>query len=77
VGGNTNGTIDWTFKAWPAFRAAGNVTIQDLLFAGEAISGDTYKSANVSIPLNVTRNNGQLKIENVGIQTDHPISRSW
>jgi hypothetical protein len=76
LGGVVNGALQLKAGANNA-GAEGQLTVKDFAYGGDALKGDVYKSANVSIPIHIVASGKgaatNLKIQTFKLETDHVL----
>ncbi len=75
LGGIANGTLTLKADGKSRFAADGAIAVSDFVAGGGPLRGDVYKSAKVSLPVNVSAtaagpDNTVLDIQQLGLQTD-------
>ena len=73
LGGVSNGALEVKApNGISSISAAGEIVVENLIAGGEALSGDTFKTTRLAIPVQVTRTTSDdtsvIKIEKLGIQ---------
>jgi hypothetical protein len=77
LAGIANGALQIKASGLQSAGADGKITIANFAYGGDALKGDVYKSATVSIPIKLTSttsgNDTVFKIETIKIETDHVL----